>query len=382
MGKELASQFLEGPMTWVNRAGIGLTLLLLRPMTAVADYRHPGPTKAEIAPGVYLFITPSYGDVGLDGNSIVILTKGGVLVVDSNGTPAAASAVLAEIRAMTDQPVRYLVQSHWHWDHWFGAEVYKKAFPDIRIVAHDRGRDMMRGPALEFNKPFLESQLPDYIKRLENKVAAADAANPQPPDLADLKQRLEADRFFLAQKISAERTFPNLTFTDQMNIYMGERHIQVLHYDRAVTPGDAFVYLPDEKILMTGDLLVNPISFALSCYPTGWLHTLEKLDGLEASIIVPGHGAPLHDKALLRATMKVFRELLRQGKEAKVKGLTVDQARDAILPGLHGSMVAITRDDPAMNEAFKIQLVDWYLHRVYDELNGPLTDDIAPIPES
>ena len=47
---------------------------------------------------------------------------------------------------------------------------------------------------------------------------------------------------------------------------------------RAVTPGDAFLYLPDEKVLITGDLLVNPISFALSCYPSGWIRTLERLD--------------------------------------------------------------------------------------------------------
>lgn len=369
-------------MTRARWIGIGLTVLMVRPAAAFAEYTHPGPTKTEVAPGVYLFTTPRYGEVGLDGNAIAILTKDGVLVFDSNGTPAAASNVLSEIRAMTDQPVRYLVQSHWHWDHWFGAEVYKTAYPDIRIVAHDAGRDMMRGPALAFNKPFLETQLPDYLTSLERKVVAARAATPQPPDLAQLEQRLEVGRFFLAQKTNALRTFPNLTFTDEMNLYMGERHIQVLHYDRAVTPGDAFVYLPDEKVLMTGDLLVNPISYALSCYPTGWLHTLEKLDALDVSVIVPGHGAPLHDKTLLRATMAVFRELLRQGKDDKAKGLGVEEARAAIMPSLHDSMIAITHDDPAVNKGFEIQLVDWYLHRVYDELNGPLTNDIAPIPES
>ena len=73
----------------------------------------------------------------------------------------------------------------------------------------------------------------------------------------------------------------------------------------------------------------------------GWLETLEKIDALEASVIMPGHGPPLHDKALLHATIDVFRTLLRQGKEAR-----------------------------------------WYLHRVYDELSGPLTDAIAPIPRS
>src|SRR5688572_1889274 len=109
------------------------------------------PKKTEVAPGIFVFSTPPYGDVGLDGNSIVIVSSDGVLVFDSNGTPAAAAAVLAEIRRITDRPVRYLVHSHWHWDHWYGAEVYKEAFPGVQIISHEKTRQMMMGPALEFN---------------------------------------------------------------------------------------------------------------------------------------------------------------------------------------------------------------------------------------
>jgi len=107
---------------------------------------------------------------------------------------------------------------------------------------------------------------------------------------------------------------------------------------------------------------------------------LEKVDALDATTIVTGHGAPLHDKALLHATMEVFRVLLKEGKAAKAKGLDPDQAKEAIFPGLHDGMITITHDDSALNAAFKQQLVDWYLHRVYDELDGTLTDAIAAIP--
>jgi len=109
----------------------------------------PAPSRTELAPGIFLFMTPGYGDVGLDGNSIAVLSRDGVLVFDANGTPAASAAVLADIRAMTDQPVRWIVYSHWHWDHWYGTETYQRAFPDVRIVAHEKTREMMMGPALE-----------------------------------------------------------------------------------------------------------------------------------------------------------------------------------------------------------------------------------------
>jgi cyclase len=346
-----------------------LVLLCAIPLTA---QKRSAPARTELAPGVFLFTTPGYGDVGLDGNAIAILSRDGVLVFDTNGTPAAAEAVLAEIRALSDRPVRWVVNSHWHWDHWYGTEVYQRAFPDVRIVAHEKTRELMMGPALDFNRPGLETQLPNYLQNLEKRAAAN-------PSLAAL---LEEDRFFLEQKSHVRHTFPNVTFSDRLTLELGERHIEVRHDGRAVTPGDAFVYLPNEKILLLGDLIVNPITFALSGYPTEWLRTLEKIDALDATTIVTGHGAPLHDKALLRTTMEVFRVLLREGKAAKARGLDPDQAKEAILPGLHDLMVKLTGDDPAKNNAFRTQLVDWYLHRVYDELNGPLTDAIAPIPPS
>jgi len=355
---------------------VTLSSYLLTP--AAAD--RPTPTTIRIADGIYLFKTAPYGEVGLDGNSVAIISNDGVLVFDTNGTPSAATAVLAEIRKLTPQPVRYVVNSHWHWDHWYGTEVYRRAFPGLKVIAHEKTRQLMMGPALEFNRPGLETQLPGYIRSLEQRVAAGEAASPPPANLPRLRQALDDARFFLEQKRAVAHTFPDLTFTSDLRLYLGEREVHVLHHDRAVTPGDAFLYLPKERVLVSGDLLVNPISFALSSYPTGWLRTLERLDAIDASVIVPGHGDPLHDKVLLRATMDVFRELLQQGKDAKARGLDPDQARAAIMPSLAALRSTITGNDPARNSAFEIQLVDWYLHRVYEELDGPLTDAIAAIP--
>ncbi len=204
---------------------IGLAALLLA--TTSASEQRPPPAKIQIADGVFLFATPPYGDVGLDGDSVAILGRDGVLVFDNNGTPAAAAAVLAEIRTLTDQPVRYIVNSHWHWDHWYGTEVYANAFPGVRIIAHEKTRQMMMGPALAFNRPGIEAQLPSYLQNLEKRVAAAESATPPPPDLPRLKHLLEDDRFYLEQKKNVHHTFPNVTFTSELNIYLGDRWIQV-----------------------------------------------------------------------------------------------------------------------------------------------------------
>jgi len=91
-------------------------------------------TCHKVSEGVYLFTATSYGDVGMCGNSIAILTEEGVLVFDSAALPETASIILKEIRRLTRNPVRYLINSHWHWDHWGGNQVFKAAFPDIHAI--------------------------------------------------------------------------------------------------------------------------------------------------------------------------------------------------------------------------------------------------------
>jgi glyoxylase-like metal-dependent hydrolase (beta-lactamase superfamily II) len=324
----------------------------------------------EVAKGVYCFISKPYGDVGLDGNSVVILSDEGVLVFDANGTPASAAAVLTEIRKLTDKPVRYVVYSHWHWDHWYGTETYTRAFPGVQVIAHEKARALMAGPAIEFNRPGLETQLPGYIASLEKKVETD----------ASLRPILDEDRFFLDEKKKAKLVLPTVTYGDRLTLHLGGREIQLRHDDRAVTPGDTYLYLPAERVVVSGDLLVNPIAFALSAYPTGWLRTLEAIDGLAPAVIVPGHGQPLHDRSLLAAHMDVMRILLKAGADGRARGLDPDQVRDEVMPRLREQMVAITGDDPKLNVQFRTYLVDWYLHRVFDELAGPLSDAIAPIP--
>ena len=357
---------------------VGSSILAGSPQSLTSN--RPDPIRQQIADGIYLFRTAPYGEVGLDGNSIAIIGSDGVLVFDTNGTPSAAAAVLAEIKTLTSQPVRFVVNSHWHWDHWYGTEVYTRAFPDVKVIAHEKTKMMMAGPAIAFNKPGLEQQLPAYLSQLEQRIAKAEAATPPTANLPQLKQALADGRFFLEQKNGVHHTLPNQTYTDKLTLKIGDREVQVLHHDRAVTPGDSFLFLPKEKIVITGDVLVNPVSFALSSYPSGWIKTLEYIDSLDASIVVPGHGEPLRDEQLLKATIAVFKELVKRGADAKARGLDPDGARAEIMPQIKALMVSITGDQPAVNRAFEVQLVDWFLHRVYDELNGPLTDAIAPIP--
>jgi len=342
----------------------------------------PPPAHTEVAPGVHLFQTQPYGDVGLDGNSVAIVGDDGVLVFDANGTPAAARAVLAAIRRITKQPVRYLVYSHWHWDHWYGAEVYADAFPGLTIISHEKTRALMAGPAIAFNQPGLEAQLPAHIEAVAREKAHEDSTNASSPEARAAAEHLERDRFFLEQKRGVRHTLATLTFTDSLTLHLGRRVIQVLHVDRAITPGDAFLRLPAENLVVSGDLLINPITYALFCYPQGWIRSLEFVDALEASTIIPGHGAPLKDETLLHATLALLRRERELGLEAKASGQPVDQAKAAILadPDVQRLRGTITGGDAKQDGAFAVYLVDWFVSRVYAEADGALSDSIPSAP--
>ena len=118
-----------------------LAFMYFVPACAAKDYGKV--TGQKVAEGVYLFTTTPYADVGLSGNSVAILSDDGVLVFDSSATPETAATVLAEIRKLTDKPVRYLVNSHWHWDHWGGNQTYLAAFPGLQIITHEKTRELM-----------------------------------------------------------------------------------------------------------------------------------------------------------------------------------------------------------------------------------------------
>lgn len=340
------------------------------------DPVRPAPTRTEIAPGVHLFQTAPYGDVGLDGNAVVVTSEDGVLVFDSNGTPAAARDVIAGIKAITSQPVKFVVNSHWHWDHWYGTEAYVEAFPGVEVIAHERSRQLMAGPAIEFNRPGLESQLPGYVTMLEDRRNAS----PPPQNPAALDARIAMATWFLNTKRAVKHVLPTRTYTDRLTLRLGSREIQLVHVDRAVTPGDTMIYLPQEKVLLAADVLVNPISFALSSYPAGWIRTLEWIDALNPSVIVGGHGEPMRDETRLHATMSIFRTLREHGAKARARGLDAFAAADEAFPLVREPMLVLTGDAPQLNQAFRSQLVEWFMHRVYDELAGPMTDAISPIP--
>src|SRR5918994_4039676 len=133
-------------------AGLALTTGLLAPMQTVRAGTPADTTliKETLADGVYLFRAPSALDLWTATNVVVIVNDQDVTVFDSNTRPGTARMVIAEIRKITPKPVRTLINSHWHQDHWSGNDEYVKAFPGLQIIATTETRDYMKRMGSKF----------------------------------------------------------------------------------------------------------------------------------------------------------------------------------------------------------------------------------------
>lgn len=330
-------------------------------------------TTSKVAEGVYLFTTAPYGDVGFGGNCVAIITDEGVVMFDTSGTPATGETILSEVRKLTDKPVVYVINSHWHWDHWGGNQVFKAAFPNVQFVSHAKNRDLMMNVAVAWNAPGLEKDLPDYLNYKKQQLAMAEAKHASEAELAKQRELLAADESFLQQKRSVTYTFPNVTFSDSATLYLGGREIRVLHA-RAITPGDTYVYLPKEKVLITGDILVSPIPFAVGgTYPQEWVETLQKLNQVETDTIIPGHGEAESDKSYLQRNLTLFQHVLADVKSAKANGWSLDKTKMQLMNKAAAYAADFGLSEKDLSD-FKNFFLLVFVNRAYHELEKPLGD--------
>lgn len=304
-----------------------------------------------IADGIYQFATAPDGYVP-NGNLVAIVTESDVLVFDTFSRPSTARTVLAEIRRITDKPVRYVVNSHWHPDHWSGNEVFAREFSGLEIIATEETRQLMLNTANAWPAMRTEKLRQDEAD-LEREVAAGRqedgttlTAEQRRKDEEDV--RLERD--FTVEALAVTRTYPTLTFGDTLVLRHGGREFRFLSMVGDAR-GSTVLYLPNEKILVTGDPLSFPVPYftpPLSQHA----RSLRALGQLDADVIVPGHGPAWRDRAFLNLEAELLESIVRQVSLAVQKGLvTVEEIQKAV--DVEPLRSKFTHDDPDLNAKFR-----------------------------
>lgn len=282
-------------------------------------------TTTQIATGVYVIRHPDAPNGFPQGNTTVVIGDSAVLVVDSDYLPSAARDDIADIRKWTDKPVRYLVNTHWHYDHVMGNDEYAAAFPGLSIISH-----RVTAHEIRTRNPALLEDLRTSTPPLQRQLTAGTDAAGSPLTTAqrDALARRVSSRVDLLQ---SRGTAPNQSFDESMTVDLGNREVRILFLGKGNTAGDAVVFLPAERIAVSGDLLAHPVPYLAGGYPGELAQTLGRLRALEPRTIVPGHGEVLSGTAYLE-TVREFVSLVVAEVNAEfprlVKALTESDAME------------------------------------------------------
>jgi len=219
--------------------------------------------------------------------------------------------------------VRYVVNTHFHWDHWHGNEVYPAAYPGAEIVTNQITREAMVMKGLKRIGDH-RRQMPADIAKLEADLAAAKAG-----DRARLERDLALARAYQAEVDALEPALPTIAFEQTMKLYRRDREIHLLHLGRAHTAGDVFVYLPKEKVVITGDAVIGWTPFMGDGYPEDWAGTLDRLAQLDFTHIIMGHG-DVADREWLRVFRGYVGDMVAAVREEAATGATLEEVKGRV----------------------------------------------------
>lgn len=303
-------------------SSVGLVLIGLLTPAAPALAQSADFDVTQVVPGVYAVIAKP----GIASNGAFIVNQDDVVVVDTHLRPSWARETIAEIRKVTNKPVRYIINTHWHRDHVQGNQAYLEAYgPGITIIQQNLAReDQLKNQPIE-----IKTRAPEEVARLEKLLASGKNEKGvalTAEDKAQLQHLLDLQHAYIAE-IPQIRLVPgNVTFDHSLVLHESGRDICLYYYGYAHTRGDAIVYLPAEKIVLTGDVLESGVPIMRSAYPAQWLSVLGAIGKLDWNIVIPGHGGIQRNRDTLNGFTAYLTDLVAETRKAVAKGDSADQA--------------------------------------------------------
>jgi cyclase len=303
-----------------------MTLLLL-PFTLEAGREPQAPSHAtgspfraefkKVADGVYLALSN-----GIGGNSVVVINDRDVLLVDSRANPVEARVLVAGIKSLTDKPIRFVVNTHYHFDHTQGNQIFG---PDVLIIGSEFTRHQLLSNPLQ-QRTVRTSPNQGMIAQTIENLKKQLAIETDPKKKSALQQQVVVMQATQAAVPEVVVTPSNVTVHEKLVLFRGGREIQILFLGRGHTGGDLVVYLPKERIVCTGDLMEDKPSYMGDSYPQDWVATLDKLKALDFETVLPGHGMPFTGRDKITAFQGYVRDVWKQSAELKKQGVSLDDA--------------------------------------------------------
>jgi glyoxylase-like metal-dependent hydrolase (beta-lactamase superfamily II) len=274
----------------------------------------------KVTEGVYY--ATATGSVTIGSNAVVIVNDDDVMVVDPGISAAAATTFIADVKTLTNKPIKYVVDTHYHYDHAFGNQVFG---PDVTIIGHDTTRRRLNGPGSLKERTYLTNGAGAIANRftlLKRQIAEAKDQN----ERAILERQLAIHQLYADEQPKLRPTPPNATLSRDMTLHRGSREIQIRFFGRAHTDGDIVVFLPRERMVATGDMITSALSYTGDAFVSEWPATLEQVMTLDFDTVLPGHGNVFKGKDHIRNLQAYWRDFYQQAMAFRKQGVSPEEA--------------------------------------------------------
>jgi len=271
-------------------------------------------TIEKVADGVYAALARP--QILTNCNAAIFVNARDVLVVDAHSKPSAAAALIAQIKKdITTKPVRYLVNSHFHWDHTQGDAAYKASGAKVDIIASEATKQLMTELSRNRLKESLDS-VPKQIDDVQARLAKA-ASNADKERYTDMIRQLKA---YQVEMKSYTLELPTITFAKSHVIKdpAGDLHLEF--HGRAHTAGDIAVFSPQKRVVASGDAIIGFLPNIADGYPRPWPATIDSVGRLAFDHLIPGHGPVQNDRARMTQMRNYIEELTGRIDEGKKAG--------------------------------------------------------------
>ncbi|WP_386066779.1 MBL fold metallo-hydrolase [Tahibacter sp. UC22_41] len=310
-----------------------------------------------LAPGVHAAVRTDPPGLMVDANCLFIVNDDDVVVVDA---PEASAELITALKRLTAKPVSYVINTHWHDDHVIGNALWRRAWPQARFIAHPSLREYLPGPGAA-NRAGMIAGAPQAAARLQQSLDSGSNLAGQPLD-EEQRASYASDVALVADYMKVvpgtPDVLPDLGVDGVLILQQGTRRIEVRRVGRGHTEADLVVWLPQERVLASGDLVVWPVPLvgAEQSHVADWAGALDGVLALKPALILPGHGPVLHDLDYVRQLHELFADITTRVRAARERGLDLEATRQAV--DLENWRRRFAGDSPVRDALFRRYVID------------------------